>query len=564
MAHEEPLALFAARLRELRAECGEPSLRELSAYMKEGGRTFPRSTVGDKLAGVSKPSWEFVEAYVSTCARLGGWPADLEHWRVSYRRLLRQLAERRSGHRQAVAAQVELAGADPAARAEPGLVPAADPPRQLPGDVPAFTGREAEFVALDDLLTTSAAAGSVAVVSGTAGVGKTALAVHWAHRVAAAFPDGQLYLDLRGYDAEAPVTPVRALEGFLHALDGARAQTWGGVDELAARFRSVVAGRRMLLVLDNAGSVDQVRPLLPGTASCFVLVTSRDRLTALAVRHGARRVELDRLSLAESLRLLGALVGPRIGTEPDSAAVLARRCAQLPLALRIAGDLAAARPTAPLADLADDLADERHRLDLLDAGGDERTDVRAVFSWSYRRLDAGAMRLFRLLALHPGDFDRYAAAALAGLDPAELHRPLETLLRTHLVQRVDGDRMELHDLLRAYAHELLGDDERRRVEVLVDYYRHTAVAALDVASPDDDRYDWLSRGGYSGALPPFPSAEVARRWLDAERSNLMAVTDYAHRHERWDETRELSAMLWRYLDLDPVPDGGHPLLSYAR
>ncbi|MGW4467599.1 NB-ARC domain-containing protein [Micromonospora sp. NPDC004704] len=562
MAHEEPLAQFAARLRDLRAECGGPSVRDLAEYMKEAGRPFPRSTISDKLAGVSKPSWEFVEAYVRTCARLGGRPADLDDWRSAYRRLLQELARRRSGHRQAVAAHLELTATGPAARAVPALVPAADPPRQLPGDIPAFTGRDAESAALDDLLTTAASAGAVAVVSGTAGVGKTALAVHWAHRVAAAFPDGQLYLDLRGYDVDAPVTPVRALEGFLHALDGNRAQPWGGVDELAARFRSLVANRRMLLVLDNANSVDQVRPLLPGTASCFVLVTSRDRLTALAVRHGARRVALDRLPLDESLRLLGALVGPRVTTDPESAAVLARRCAQLPLALRIAGDLAAARPTAPLADLAADLADEQHRLDLLDAGGDERTDVRAVFSWSYRRLDPPAMRLFRLLALHPGDFDRYAAAALAGLHPAQLHRPLETLLRTHLVQRVDGDRMELHDLLRAYANELLRDDERRRVDVLVDYYRHAAVAALDVASPDD-RYDWLTRGGYPGTLPPFADPDAARRWLDAERPNLMAVTDYAHRHDRWDETKQLSAMLWRYLDLEPATDGEHLLLSYS-
>ncbi|MEV4630408.1 NB-ARC domain-containing protein [Micromonospora sp. NPDC049523] len=562
MAHEEPLAQFAARLRELRAVCGGPSVRDLAEYMREAGRSFPRSTISDKLAGVSKPSWEFVEAYVRTCARLGGHPADLDDWRSSYRRLLQELAERRSGHRQAVAAHLELTATGPTARPVPGLLPAADPPRQLPGDVPAFTGREAESAALDDLLTTAASAGAVAVVSGTAGVGKTALAVHWAHRVAATFPDGQLYLDLRGYDVDAPVTPVRALEGFLHALDGNRAQPWGGVDELAARFRSLVAGRRMLLVLDNANSVEQVRPLLPGTASCFVLVTSRDRLTALAVRHGARRVALDRLPLDESLRLLGALVGPRVTADPESAAVLARSCAQLPLALRIAGDLAAARPTAPLADLAVDLADEQHRLDLLDAGGDERTDVRAVFSWSYRRLDPPAMRLFRLLALHPGDFDRYAAAALAGLHPAQLHRPLETLLRTHLVQRVDGDRMELHDLLRAYANELLRDDERRRVDVLVDYYRHAAIAALDVASPDD-RYDWLSRGGYPGTLPSFADPGAARRWLDAERSNLMAVTDYAHRHDRWEETKELSAMLWRYLDLEPATDGEHLLLSYS-
>ncbi len=234
------------------------------------------------------------------------------------------------------------------------------------------------------------AAVPIAVLAGTAGVGKTALAVRWARRAAAAFPDGQLYVNLRGYDPGAPVLPGDALAGFLRALGLAGEDIPAGEDERAAAYRSLLDGRRMLVVLDNAASVEQARPLLPGSPTCLVIVTSRDSMAGLVARHGARRLALDMLPAADAIGLLRTLIGDRVDAEPDAAAELAGQCARLPLALRVAAELAAATPDSRLAELAGELAGEQRRLDLFDAGGDERTAVRGVFSWSYRHLPPGA------------------------------------------------------------------------------------------------------------------------------------------------------------------------------
>ncbi|HVQ90164.1 MAG TPA: BTAD domain-containing putative transcriptional regulator, partial [Mycobacteriales bacterium] len=262
-------------------------------------------------------------------------------------------------------------------------------PAQLPADVAGFTGRAAELAALDavlDALDRSAAApggpppATAVVLSGTAGVGKTALAVRWAHRVRHRFPDGQLYVDLRGYDPDRPVPPGDALARFLRSLGVAGADVPAGIDEQAARFRSLLDGRRMLLVLDNAASVEAVEPLLPGTPSCVAVVTSRDLLPALVARHGAHRIELDLLPPGDAADLVRVLVGERVEAEPDAVSALLRQCARLPLALRVAAELILARPAAPLADLVGELADQQRRLEVLDAGGNQRTGVQAVFS----------------------------------------------------------------------------------------------------------------------------------------------------------------------------------------
>lgn len=256
----------------------------------------------------------------------------------------------------------------------------------------------------------------ITAVSGTAGVGKTALAVHWAHQVAERFPDGQLYVNLRGYDLAKPMTANEALGGFLRALGVADRDIPADTAERAARFRSLLAGRRMLLLLDNASEGEQVRPLLPGNPACVTLVTSRSALTGLVARDGAVRLDLDLLPMGEAVDLLRTLIGPRAQAEPGLVEVLAKRCAGLPLALRVAAELAITRPAVPLADLIAELADERRRLDLLEAGGDPRTALRAVFSWSCHQLDPGPLRVFRLAGLHPGsDIDAYEVAALAGL-----------------------------------------------------------------------------------------------------------------------------------------------------
>jgi DNA-binding SARP family transcriptional activator len=277
-------------------------------------------------------------------------------------------------------------------------------PRELPPTVTGFTGRPAELAALTRLLdrpgTPGAAAIVISAIGGTAGVGKTALAVHWAHQVADRFPDGQLYVNLRGYDPGQPMSAADALARFLRALGVPGPEIPPEEDERAARYR-MLAGRRMLVVLDNAGSASQVRPLLPGTPAAAVLVTSRDALAGLAARDGAVRLGLDVLPPAEAVTLLRTLIGARADAEPDAAAELAAPCCRLPLALRVAAELAASGPAVPLAVLASELADLRARLDRLDAGGDPRAQVRTVFSWSYRHLDTGTARAFGYSACTP-------------------------------------------------------------------------------------------------------------------------------------------------------------------
>src|SRR5439155_2741643 len=239
-------------------------------------------------------------------------------------------------------------------------------------------------------------------VPGTAGVGKTDLAVHWAHRAADRYPDGQLYVDLRGYGPEPPTEPAEVLSGFLRALGVDALDVPYEPAERSALYRSLLADRSMLILLDNAASAEAVRPLLPGSPSCLVVVTSRDALPGLVARDGARRIDLARLPARDALGLLSRLVGARVAGEPEAAARLVAACARLPLALRVAAELAVSRPASPLADLVAELGDEQDRLDRLAAGTDERTAVASVLSWSYHRLPTAAATLFRRLGQHPG------------------------------------------------------------------------------------------------------------------------------------------------------------------
>jgi len=411
-------------------------------------------------------------------------------------------------------------------------------PRELPADVYGFIGRDGQLTELDGLLRASGGSPAVvvALLCGTAGVGKTALAVHWGHRVADRFPDGQLYLDLRGYDPARPLSPATALATLLRGLGVDGTELPQDVTGRAARYRTLVAGRRMLVILDNAHRADQVRPLLPGTPSCLVVVTSRDNLSGLVARDGARRVDLDVLSEADAVALLRTLVGPRVDAEPDAATALVRCCARLPLALRLAAELAGARPDTPLAALVDDLADQRRRLDLLDTGGDPRTAVRAVFSWSYRHLSPDAARAFALMGLHPGGtFDAHAVAALAGTSPAQARRLVTELAGAHLVE-ARRDRYAMHDLLRAYARDRAAADvstveaEEARTR-LFDYLRDTAAATVDVLFP------------YEKQTPPTESPASTVDWLDAELPNLVEVAVHSPAH-----CVDLSRILFRYLE----------------
>ena len=478
-----------------------------------------------------------------------------------------------------------LSGADPwtayrssnaatSAMAEPLRITSAEPaavvgevPRELPPPVYAFTGRADQLSTLDSMLAGTGAepAGPPAtqpasrtmvttVIAGAAGVGKTALAVHWAHRVAEAFGDGQLYVDLRGYDSDRPVHPAEVLAGFLRTLGVDGRAIPATLAERAARYRSLMSGRRMLVVLDNANTADQVRPLLPGGGSCQVLVTSRDSLTGLIARDGARRIELELLTVAEATTLLHALVGERVHAEPEAAAALIDQCARLPLALRIAAELAAARRPHPLAELVDELADQRHRLDLLQPADDERTAVRTVFCWSYRQLPVAEARLFRRLGLHPGaDHDAHAATALAGTDVAVARLELAGLVRAHLATENPPGRYRMHDLLRVYAVERAHEDEvepdrRAALTRLLDHYLATAAAAMNLLHPAES-YLRPETSDVAHAAVELTTESEARAWLTAERANLVAAIRLAAQDGWSEHACKLSATIRRFLDL---------------
>jgi DNA-binding SARP family transcriptional activator/tetratricopeptide (TPR) repeat protein len=453
-----------------------------------------------------------------------------------------------------------ILGADPAlavaAPGPPAGARAGSPvPRLLPASVRNFAGRAAELRMLNAMLDEATAGNGAVVISaigGTAGVGKTALAVHWAHQVAGRFPDGQLYANLHGYDAAAPVPACDVLAGFLRELGVAGQDIPVETDERAARYRSLLAGKRTLVVLDNAHEAEQVRPLLPGTSASLAVVTSRDSLAGLVARHGALRLELDLLPLADAVGLLRALVGGRVDAEPRAAEVLATQCARLPLALRVAAEFAVTRPASSLAELTGELADRQRRLDQLDAGGDPGTEVRAVFSWSYRHLDAGSARAFRLLGLPPeADLDSFAVAALTGTTLARGRQVLGQLTRAHLIQATGQDRFSMHDLLRAYARGLAAADgereQRAALTRLFDHYLHTAATAMDTLAPAErHRRPRIPPPG--SPVPDVASEPAARAWLDSQRACLVAAAAYTASQGWPGHATRLAAILISYLD----------------
>lgn len=448
--------------------------------------------------------------------------------------------------------------------------PAGPPPAQLPGDPAWFTGRTAALRRLDALLPAEPTGATpdggerapgravvISAIAGTAGVGKTTLAVHWAHRVAHRYPDGQLYVNLRGFDLDGrAVPPGEALRGFLEALHVPPQRVPTDLPGQAALFRTLLADRRVLVLLDNARDDEQVRPLLPGSRGSLVVVTSRNRLIGLVVSDGAHPVTLDLLPPAEARELLSGRLGRgRAGRDPTALDEIVGRCAGLPLALAVVAARAVGQPDVPLAALATELRNtDPDRLTAL-ATGDPATDVRAVFSWSYRALDADSARLFRLLGLHPGpDAGRAAVASLAGLPPARVGPLLAGLTRANLLTERATGRYAMHDLLRAYASELCHDTDpaaereaaRRR---LFDHYLHASHAADHLLDP--------YRLARPAALPPpepgvtvgdRPEHAWATAWFAAEHHVLLACVEQAagiglDRHA-W----TLAAALTTYLD----------------
>lgn len=426
-------------------------------------------------------------------------------------------------------------------------------PRQLPAGVRRLTARTAELLALDalaDEVARTAQTAVISVIAGTAGAGKTALAVHWARRAAERFPDGQLFVDLRGFDpAGQLVSPAEALRGFLDALHARPDQIPNGADAQAALYRSLVAGKRMLIVLDNARDAEQVRPLVPGSAQCLVIVTSRCQLAGLA-GSDARLLNLDVLTTPDAVGLLADRIGEgRVRGEPEATAELARLCAGLPLALVVAAARAAAHPSFPLAALAAELRDARTRLDLL-AADEPAMDVRAVLSWSCRELSDAAARMFWLLGLQPGsDISAPAAANLAGIALARARQLLAELTAANLLTEHCPGRFGFHDLLRAYARELAacdGEDERRAALTgLFDYYLGTAAAAMDVLFPAERHR--RPRILPPAIVSPLAGAAVAMAWLETELANLVTFAAYAARRGWPGHATRLSATLPRYL-----------------
>ena len=423
---------------------------------------------------------------------------------------------------------------EPADRPAGHIVPA-----QLPSDVFGFTGRDDELTRLDALL--GGAGGDppravvITTVAGTAGVGKTALAVHWAHRIRDRFPDGQLYVNMRGFDPGGPaVQPAEVLSGFLEALGVSPQRIPADPAAQAALYRSALTGRRVLIVLDNASDADQVRPLLPGEPACMVVVTSRNRLGGLVAAAGAQPLFLDLLTTAEARELLSLRIGEhRVRAEPAAVADIIAACSRLPLALAITAARAATHPGFSLGAIAAELRDAQRRLDVL-AGSDPATDVRAVFSWSYRTLSPAAARVFRLLALHPTpEAGLGAVTSLAGLPTGQVRPLLAELGEANLVAEPTAGRFACHDLLRDYARELVGQtdsaaDRRAATLRVLDHYLHTALAADRLVDPRrvviEERPTDLAPGATAEQLSDVAAAQS---WFIREQRTLRAAVEQA-------------------------------------
>lgn len=540
----------------------ELSERRLAAVERRVDLDLPVGRAGEHVAGlreltVRHPLRETLWTRLLLVLRhLGRQAEALEGYEAVRSRLAEELGSEPGAELKAVYAAL-LTGAAPAGRAT-GV------PRQLPPDVDGFAGR-AEALRLLDGLAAARLGGhgpSTVAVSGMAGVGKTSLALHWAHRVARHFPDGQLYVNLRGFaPGERVVEPREALSGFLEALGVPRERVPSDVDTMAGLYRSLLAARRVLVVLDNARDAAQARPLLPGGGGCMTVVTSRDSLAGL-VAASAVPVPLAPLTDGEARDLLRPRLRRALSTEDEPAvAALVARGAGLPLALAILAARAALSPGLPLGSVASG------GLDALDHR-DEETSVRAVFHWSYRALSAPGAELFRLLGLHPGaEVTVPAAASLLGAPPREAGRALAELTAAHLVTETAPGRFGRHDLLRSYSRELTESKDAeevrlRAIERVLDHYVHTAYAAMRLLQPQ--------RQG----IEPAPSAEgvslveltdhgSALAWFTAEHSCLLAMVRLGFEHGLDAHTVRLAFALRNYLDWQGHWDDWAEVLAVA-
>jgi tetratricopeptide (TPR) repeat protein/transcriptional regulator with XRE-family HTH domain len=461
---------------------------------------------------------------------------------------LRKLRER---------ALAERAAAEAATRYEPVRQAAERPvtPRQLPAGPESFTGRVAELAQLDRLLRDRETSTPVVIsaVSGMGGIGKTALAVHWAHQARDNFRDGELYIDMQGYHPSGrPVTAEAAIGQFLTALGVHTDRLPVALTEQTGLYRTLMADRRMLVLLDNVADVDQVRPLLPGSPYCRVLITSRSRLSGLAVREGAQRIALDNLDLRDAVRLLRRTIGTRATQQPGATAALANLCGLHPLALRIAAERVIAGD-GTVADAVTALAESSNRLSSLAVPDDDSAAIRKVFTWSYQGLDEPARRLFRLLGLHDGpDIALAPCAALAGLGEEECASQLAGLLDAHLVDAAQDGRYRLHDLLRLFAYECLAESEpaESRDEAalrIAAWYLGSACAARTAL---DQNLPPLAPVPADLPVPAmtFATEADALAWCDAERANLTATALSATERGLFEIGWKLPTALFPYFD----------------
>ena len=420
------------------------------------------------------------------------------------------------------AACVEVGRPRDAPMTGPSTRPGGRVPRQLPPGTRGFVARQVELERLSALLTRAdTAAVRIAVVVGLPGVGKTALALTWAHAASRLFPDGVLYVDLNGWARDRPLAADEVLPGWLQALGLEPADMPDDLAIRAACLRTALTGRRMLIVLDNAASEDQVRPLLPGSPTCAVLITSRHAMPGLAVHEGAETQGLDVLTKTESIELFRRSVGVRVDRSPAATASLVDLCGRLPLALRVVAENARSRPDVALTVLVAELASGVERLDRLESG-DPRTDPRTVFSWSYQQLDTDVRAIFRRLGLYPGlTFDRYVVAALADCPLRSADRHLRTLARANLLQESGSGRFEMHGLISLYAEELLRPDEMAAArERLFRYFVFAAQQADSSVVPQRYR---MGLSGDAPVTPPMGDYARALDWFDTECAAIVAM-----------------------------------------
>jgi tetratricopeptide (TPR) repeat protein len=430
-------------------------------------------------------------------------------------------------------------------------------PRQLPVALHQLAGRADELTVLTELLEASSQQANTVVISaisGTAGIGKTALALHWAHQVASRFPDGQLYVNLQGFGQERPLDVAQVLTDLLQALGTAPDAIPASVAAKASLYRSLLATRQVLVVLDNARDANQVRPLLPGSNSCVAVVTSRDALGSLVTHENARRLLLDFLSAEGATNLLADRIGRhRVTAEPVAAGELIHLCARLPLALSIAAARLASQPAMPLGQLVNELADQRARLDVLDLG-EADVSIRGAFTSSYNQLPGGVARMFRLLGLHDGpDISQEAAAALAGIPIHQARVALDQLVAACLLEEYRPKRFRMHDLLRIYSTEYArtGEVRRRRkiaVTRMADWYLRSLESAEAQISPDTLKPKLIPARRDVRPLN-FTSFDEAIAWCDLERVNLAEVARCAAEYRLRSHAWQLAVLLRHYLGI---------------